>query len=850
MLEKIHKLIKQENKKIVFYFDEDNSKQEELLSLKDSDVKVVEVKHNFFELKYKIEFEWRNKFLFLYHPYPKPKGEELKKYPLLDLLIANVELRLDDASEFITEYRLSNSNLSLVKQYINQLKTKTNQKKLAKILVPESFSESNLKQGLISIALGFNTVVDRNTNIAKFLTLASDEKVFSKAINNLNQQSLEEDLLKWINFLVDTKHTELNLETATETACKVKYNILTAFVDNIQTNDSYKKIKLPRSADINKLQAFFADWTDNQGINNRIDDVFTVLASDIKSENILKWYGTQQELGYYSSGTIEIIIKELLDDINQNSLKAKEDCIKWRQSSILNIQQSLQVDFIYYTANVFTILDSYSSYVFNTPDEYIKNYTDELYKVDLNYRKAVSSLETVRDELNDLEKTALALFEKLNKRYDRFLIELNVNWQTILNEINFDYSKINVSKQYEFYKENISDTDNKMVVIISDALRYELAYELYDDLMSDSKNKLSISPSLASIPSYTNLGMSNLLPHNGITVNKGESDLVFKIDGKTTVSGNRELILRKEESSSSTIDFSDIMKLDRESGRSFFKENRIVYIYHDWIDAIGDKRGTEHETFQATSKAKNDLKRLMSKLYGWNVYNITITSDHGFLFNYNEMPEASRETFPATKGYARTHTRFVVADEFESKSEGYQMQMRNTTNLDTDLMVSIPRAVNRYRKQGNIGLKFVHGGASLQELITPVLKFYKDRRDNFNEVTFKRIDGNNKISSGNIKISLLQEQAVSNNFKSTNIIFALYNDRSELLSNEEEVYFNSTSDNPRERFTEVLLTLNAEGTKANYCFLKAFSKKDRNKLNPIKVSDSIKINSLMEKDEF
>jgi hypothetical protein len=344
--------------------------------------------------------------------------------------------------------------------------------------------------------------------------------------------------------------------------------------------------------------------------------------------------------------------------------------------------------------------------------------------------------------------------------------------------------------------------------------------------------------------------MANLLPSNGISVSKGESDLVFKIGDKTTVSTNRESILRNAQPESATIDFSEVMKFDRDSGREFFSNNRVVYVYHDWIDAIGDKKRTEHQTFEATSKAVEDIKRLIKKLYGWNVYYIMVTADHGFLFNYNELPETSRESLPKTKGYSRDHVRFVVAEEFEGKVDGYQMSLKDTTNIDTELKVAVPRAINRYHKQGNVGVQFVHGGASLQELLIPVIKFYKQKKETQQVVSFKRIDQTDKISTGSLKIVLIQDQPVSNDYKSSELVFGIYSDIGELLSNEAEVHLNSTSANPKERLFEVILYLNSQGSKASFGFVKAFNKKDKTRLNPVGISDLIKVNSLMEKDDF
>ena len=51
------------------------------------------------------------------------------------------------------------------------------------------------------------------------------------------------------------------------------------------------------------------------------------------------------------------------------------------------------------------------------------------------------------------------------------------------------------------------------------------------------------------------------------------------------------------------------------------------------------------------------------------------------LFNYNELPESSREALPKIKGYGRDHVRFVVAEDFDGKIDGYQLNMRDTTNM-------------------------------------------------------------------------------------------------------------------------------------------------------------------------
>src|SRR5690606_32942876 len=100
----------------------------------------------------------------------------------------------------------------------------------------------------------------------------------------------------------------------------------------------------------------------------------------------------------------------------------------------------------------------------------------------------------------------------LNAAFDKHTDTLNREWLKCLNHFKFDYSSIKVPKQYDFYQTEIADKDQKVVVIISDALRYEAGYELLSQMHGDPKNTAEIRYMLASIPSKTNVGMAQLLP--------------------------------------------------------------------------------------------------------------------------------------------------------------------------------------------------------------------------------------------------------------------------------------------------------------------------------------------------
>ena len=73
----------------------------------------------------------------------------------------------------------------------------------------------------------------------------------------------------------------------------------------------------------------------------------------------------------------------------------------------------------------------------------------------------------------------------VNDAYEDHQKNLNREWLKCLSEADFDYSNLLAPKQYDFYKTHIEPLDKKVVVIISDALRYEAAQGLLNEMHAD-----------------------------------------------------------------------------------------------------------------------------------------------------------------------------------------------------------------------------------------------------------------------------------------------------------------------------------------------------------------------------
>lgn len=69
--DKVIQTLTENDKNILFSFDADGSKKEELAAIEEAGIKVIEVTQNYFELKYKLEMEWKTEKVLLYHPFAK-----------------------------------------------------------------------------------------------------------------------------------------------------------------------------------------------------------------------------------------------------------------------------------------------------------------------------------------------------------------------------------------------------------------------------------------------------------------------------------------------------------------------------------------------------------------------------------------------------------------------------------------------------------------------------------------------------------------------------------------------------------------------------------------------------------
>jgi len=442
-------------------------------------------------------------------------------------------------------------------------------------------------------------------------------------------------------------------------------------------------------------------------------------------------------------------------------------------------------------------------------DEGLERYRNEWFRIDQLYRQFTFSYRTA-ESTRPLE----ALRAQVEKSYsNRFLFDLGNAWQQQVDGID-RWRSTSLRSQTSFFADYvapiISDGRRKAVVIISDALRYEVAEELRSRIRQEDRFEANLDAVLGVIPSYTQLGMAALLPHKFIGHSKDGDPVV--VDGQVTNgTANRSKVLAGVDGIA--IPAEDVLSLTRDELRELYQQHRVLYVYHNRIDATGDKPGTERQVFEAAADTIRELVELVKRMTNANATNVLITADHGFIFQDTALDDSFYlSTKPQGDEVVVTNRRYVLGRGLKEDS-AFKTFTSEQLGLDSDLEVQLPKSINRLKLAGG-GSRFVHGGAALQEVVVPVLAINKKRKSDTRLVDVKILPESDKITTGQLAVKLYQSEPVSEKVQPRTLRAGLYVGETP-ISNQPELVFDRESTEQRDRYQTAVMLLSQDADDYN-----------------------------------
>ena len=440
-------------------------------------------------------------------------------------------------------------------------------------------------------------------------------------------------------------------------------------------------------------------------------------------------------------------------------------------------------------------------------------YRDELFRFDQLYRHFNRATEYV-------EPMGWAVLHELKQRIEAsysgwFIPQLSSAWGKILEGetgLLSSWRIPGINNQQTFFDKRVvplSDKGTKRVfVIISDALRFEVAEELVLAINSKSRIKATLSSQLGVLPSYTGLGMASLLPHQTLAY-KINSHPELMADGKP-VSTTEQRGVYLGAYSGAAIKAEDLLALGKDKGRDFVRDRRLIYVYHDRIDLIGDKQSSETKTFEAAADTITELAQLVGFIINsLNGYNVLVTADHGFMYQESALEEADKSALTEKpEGTLLAKKRYLLGQGLGSNDKAWSGNTALTAGTEPEgsLDFWLPKGASRFHFTG--GARFVHGSAMPQEIIVPVITIHSTESEQAKTkvVSISLLGASNKVVTNTQRFEFIQNEAVSERILPRSLVVSL-RDGDQSISDGQTITFDSSSQLLEERKRSVLLTV-------------------------------------------
>ncbi|MNO27929.1 PglZ domain protein [compost metagenome] len=798
-----------DTRKLVFWYDDKAEFAYDINTLELSNAKLYYLEpDNQFYTKYFLERLDRTTNYLIYAPFPKPP---VRDNHLADTIKYSKEFFADRASLLTVDLGIDEKYKPVIQKYIKFFGAKDRTQRFYDLEI-ENFTRDTIEIALMSALCKTRT--------------ASFEEVVRVVLTDAD---LEDN-----RFLAEFE--KYDLSPAFWRLCEEQFGytdvkptleklVVTMFVTY---TERYMDAELPRawkgfaSYKSGNIISFLDNLMNSLLYRGRYNELSDYVAAGLNAVSVLEAIGPEDLLrcdtfAFIDSMIINWIAERLLVEDNGARLNGMSIPLICQERSKMHFGGIYKEQYQLLEHAYYLILEAN----YNCPDDLIRivnQYRESDYLIDSHYRCFYTCFDKLKDN---------ASFEKLrdlieNIYTNEYLEKIIPKWNAAI--INDELMTV-LPLQRNFYSRYIRNSKERIVVIISDAMRYETGRSLWERLQDDEKCSAKLETMLSVLPSYTRLGMAALLPHKALEMTEDHRILV---DGATCDDlKQREGVLQSYNPNSRCIQYDDIKTMKRDAIRQLFVGMDVIYIYHNQIDARGDKLNTENEVLVACEEAVNEIHDLIKQLTDHvSATHYIVTADHGFIYKRDKLQESDKIANAAEKG-SFVNRRFIVSDkEIQGDGIGSIPLSRILGNNDTKV-VSFPISSNVFKVAGG-GQNYVHGGSSPQEMMVPVLdikteKGHKETRT----VEITLVSMVHKISNLITTLDFIQNEPVSDVVKGTSYKMFFVSDDNEKISNE-NIYIADKKDvEPQKRIFRLRFNFkNKKYDKSKRYYLVAYDEKN------------------------
>ena len=777
-----------ETRKLVFWYDDKAEFAEDMETVELQNAKIYYLQpDNQFYTKYFLERVDKTTNYLIYAPFPKP---DVRDNHLEDTMLYSRRFFADRASLLSVDLGIEEKYKPVIEKHIKFFANKERTQRFYDLEI-ENFNEENILVGLLSavckartcsfeevvrIVLTDGELVDNAflQEFEKYDLLSAFWQLCEQHFGYTDTKPSLERLLVTLFVTYTGRYVQAELPAAWRSFVSYKSGNIIAFLDSLMNSVLYRDKYDALSAHVAKGLNVFSAFA-----GMRVDDLVecdTFLAVD---QVLVKWLISRlvsEDIGAIVNG---FTIPELCEKRAKMHFGRKTG----KTYQLLSSAYSMVKEAGYHAADgLKPIIDRYLAADYNMDQQYRKfyNYYDQL--------ESTESFEPLR-----------VLVENIYT--NEYLACLLPAWNAGIQQ---DAAFSVIPLQRDFYNANLRYTKERTVVIISDAMRYEVGQELFARMQDDPKCTAKLSVQLSVLPSYTRLGMAALLPHKTLEMT---DDFQVLADGILCDNlAGRQQVLQSYNPDSVCVQFDDIKNLKVAELRDVLTKRQIIYVYHNQIDARGDKANTEDEVFHACEEAVQEIMDLIHRIsVSGNTYHFIVTADHGFIYKRDKLTESDKISGKSADK-AFVNRRFIVSKAALEDDGIDHMSLGCVLGNEDSKVVSYPVSSNVFKVAGG-GANYVHGGSSPQEMLVPVLEFKMERGHmETKNAEIALVSIVHKITNLITSMDFIQSDAVSDTVKAAKYRIFFLSEDNEKISNENSYVADSREENAQKRIFRMRFT--------------------------------------------
>ena len=808
----------------------------------------VEFKGDWFTTKYRLDNEWADKKIVIFFRQESPLTNKALQidFPLMDVLAANAEYHSQDYAAFMQQYELPESMTLLVEKNVSLLQSDKMMRLLLQYYNDHSITKDIAVRGILSGYLNLNRVHDWDSLIIRLILMGREAEskkrldFYTRVYKNLIvraelDKKLESIFGVKVNYDSDSKIGNL--------VQVLKYNAITQKLVVADT-DSYKELRITDAVALQQINRILEIALNTPRISNDFVMALDELGHGIREKDIIHWYGVEANYDFMpdsmAATIIDRIVTSSIDSVPGTVLERLEE-ISLRRGE--NDSLAPVIEYFTHVGRYYELVKNLGSFTLNAPDDYVASYKHSYYRLDQLYRQGLEKFFKINPE-SPLYDTAIAVKDRLNEQYHKLTNRINLEWTRCIVD-GGGMSAVSGLRQQNFYDEVVRPATKKIVVLVCDALRYEVAQELLGKLNSRGY-KASLDSMLAMLPTETKFCKPSLLPHSELRlydVPEGGQDM--GVDNKIlNTIDKRSTHLADNKEGGKCLDFNDISDCNKNTNRKLFESTSVVYIFHDDID-LKSHTGTAEDIVESCRRSVERIDKVVSHIHETlQRSEVWITADHGFLFNDHEFEE--KDKIKVSEPALEKKSRYYLTQSDATVTGVVKFPLSEVSGIDLeDVYVAVPEGTNRFAAPSG-GYMFTHGGAALQEMIIPLLV----SRAGSNKNNGKQSVGVDifrerilSIQSSRLRFKLLQTEAVSDEYKERTISIGLYHNDN-LVSTLKEMILGSAEEQLKDRKIQVDLTL-SKPVDAKVLQLRVYDSEDM--LNPL-IKENVRNNTLISND--